>query len=365
MNLALRQFQACLRSWTIQGVDLSSLPKSLISRIENWHALFLTDINGSRLGYPKQKVRRTPDLEDELLAIAHECLGDFQKIPHAPAICLTHDVDYIAPTQQLKLKAKLGRRKQGGLPENYLDSILKLLKRDEEAAEVKGASTVFLAHRISSGWKNPLAAIASWIVDPSYAYGGPDFEAFSTLLREFDCELGIHGSFFSLRNGMFEAEKNQIESLLKKSIKSSRQHWLRLPDGLKSLKKMRDAGIKTDSTLGWNGDVGFRGGMSRPYPLVFETGPALFEVPMLLMDGPLFDDLKLEPKEVFELGKEMLETVFARGGCVALNWHDRSAIKDLNWFEGYDLILNWAKSRGFRFLSLSAASEAWLGGGTA
>ena len=57
----------------------------------------------------------------------------------------------------------------------------------------------------------------------------------------------------------------------------------------------------------------------------------------------------------------MLERVHERGGCVSINWHDRSAVPGQGWVEAYRLILDWARERGFRFLTLTQAAKEWSG----
>ncbi|MEZ4273006.1 MAG: hypothetical protein R3C68_16710 [Myxococcota bacterium] len=82
---------------------------------------------------------------------------------------------------------------------------------------------------------------------------------------------------------------------------------------------------------------------------------------MALMDGVLFDDLKLSPDEAFEKCVGILEQVFARSGCVALNWHGRSAHGSYRWHGCYEKVLRWAREKGFAFTTIGAAPKQYGG----
>ena len=118
---------------------------------------------------------------------------------------------------------------------------------------------------------------------------------------------------------------------------------------------IKEAGIQIDSTLGWNGQCGYRCGMARPFPLMTSEDASLWEVPLLLMDGPIFDDQKLKPDEAFEYCRKLLKPVISTGGCVAITWHERSAHADYQWVATYEKLLEACKLEGFEFLSLSEA----------
>ncbi len=101
--------------------------------------------------------------------------------------------------------------------------------------------------------------------------------------------------------------------------------------------------------------MGFRGGMARPFQLALPSGDELWEVPMLLMDGPLFADMALDTEGVVEHSIRLLKEVKRRNGCVAINWHERACSPDYGWGKAYQRILQWAKDEGFRFQSLANA----------
>jgi hypothetical protein len=181
-------------------------------------------------------------------------------------------------------------------------------------------------------------------------------------LREKNCEIGLHGSYFSLEENLLERERQNLEQTFNRPVLMGRQHWLNLP-GEASVERIFNAGITVDSTLGWNGSSGFRGGMARPFPILLSGGKHLWEVPLVLMDGPLFNDLGLDTDGVFAYAKKILQQVWVRRGMVAINWHERAAHPDYGWFEAYRRILEWAKGAGFQFAPISQATKPWTNRG--
>jgi hypothetical protein len=172
--------------------------------------------------------------------------------------------------------------------------------------------------------------------------------------------VGLHGGFYSLQSGLIEKEVKKLSIRTQSPIFSGRQHWLNLPDREQAFTSIRSSGLANDSTLGWNGVVGFRGGFSRPFYLQAGEKAYVREVPMLLMDGALFDDLRLNRQEAVSVAKKHLSEVKSRGGCAALNWHDRSASPHYGWAPAYEEIINWAFNEGFAFATVNQAANEFL-----
>jgi hypothetical protein len=340
--------------WTSRASELGE-------GLQEWYAEFRLDIESARFGYPRGIPRRaTPDLEDRAIGMAEKAgwLRGLTDPSRAPALCLTHDIDYLQPTSAMRFKRAFagGRtvRKEGGT--EYLSSLRRLLEIDRAAAGRRGGSTVFVAMPApaSSLWRRT----AQRLLDPAYRPGDGLFERLLDVVREAECGVGLHGSFFSLPDGLIPHEKRALEAALGVAVEGGRQHWLNLY-GYDGLEALHEAGLRWDSTLGWNGGVGFRGGIPRPFPVALSNGRELMELPLALMDGPLFDDLGLESEGVVEAAGRLLDEVAARGGCVALDWHERSADPQYGWDTAYAEILRHARARGFRFLSVSEAMREY------
>ena len=325
-----------------------SFNEEMIQLYKNW----CDDLVESRYGYPKKAVKTTPYIEEFFLKLGGDCA--FQKRP--PAVFLTHDVDYLYPTFVMWLKNALGRKRFSFacFGENYLASLEEYLKIDKDY--IGGLSShLFVAAPI-----RPMCwyqFYAHYLIDPSYKISSKYGRKLHELIQEYKASVGIHGSFFSLsHSGSFEKEKDILENWAENLILFNRQHWLNISN-LDELKRLYRAGIRFDSSLGWNGVLGVRGGFLRPYPIYLGEDEVLWEIPMLLMDGVLFDELRLSEKDVIDKAIDSLIKVRDVGGCVALNWHERTRVSSYGWGQAYDKILEWCKKQGFLFYSSSNMIE--------
>ena len=108
-----------------------------------------------------------------------------------------------------------------------------------------------------------------------------------------------------------------------------RMHWLyfdqQSPDVLDS------AGADYDSTAGYNEAIGYRTGTAQAYkPL---EARRLLELPLIIMDTALFFPKRqdLSAKAARGQVQAILEHAAASGGCITVNWHDRSISPERNW----------------------------------
>jgi len=168
-------------------------------------------------------------------------------------------------------------------------------------------------------------------------------------LIEKGWEVGLHGSFDSFNStDMFSGEVKKLAETIGMPVISTRQHWLRLSFG-NTWKVQQDSGIRIDSTLGFNDVHGFRAGVASPfYPYDFYSKKRhnILEIPMVLMDGTLFDHEQLGDEDAMDACISVLGEVKKFGGCVAINWHQRTASEDYGWYHVYEGILRWIKMNG-------------------
>lgn len=179
-------------------------------------------------------------------------------------------------------------------------------------------------------------------------------------LTENGWEVGLHGSFDSYDSpDLLLEEKNRLEAISGLPVLSTRQHWLRL--SLKNTWRIQAAaGVKADTTLGYNDCVGFRAGTASPFhPYDFdgEKKYQLVEVPMVLMDGTLFDHCRMDDDEALERSLEILGEVKKFNGCVAINWHQRTPSSDYKWYWVYQEILAWITENGGEGIPVSGCVE--------
>ncbi|MFC2056721.1 polysaccharide deacetylase family protein [Chloroflexota bacterium] len=302
-------------------------------------------------------------LEDMLLMLADESIkGQLFAKRSAFKICLTHDVDFVRKTALLRTKRSAFHMVRGlqnirkaqfsdalgevsrsfnflVMPQDYWQ--FEYIQGLEEKHNFK--STFYFYTRVKS--KQIPERLRRLLFDPGY-----DIEKNKKLrtkikeLTEQGWEVGLHGSFDSYnRPELFKEEKKRLEAVSGVAVISTRQHWLHL--------SMRDtwriqaeAGILADTTQGFNDCFGFRAGIASPfypYDFINQKSQPVLEIPMLLMDGTLFDYCMMDKDEALENSIKVLEEVKKFDGCVAINWHENTPAADYGWYGVYEKILDW------------------------
>lgn len=275
-------------------------------------------------------------------------------------VLLSHDVDYLHKTVQLRIrrfafyfiKALKNFKNfdfQNGF-QNIRAGLIFLLTFDdywqfeyiqklEDAYEFR--SVFFIYAKTKIGWRNWLKRL---IFDPTY-----DVKTNRKLqlkIRELidrGWKVGLHSSFNSFNSKeILLDEKKSLELITNTPILSIRQHWLRLSIE-DTWHEQYEAGIKYDTTLGFNDVIGFRTGVANPYhPYDFngKKEHKIVEIPMVVMDGTLFDYKgEASIREVIDILKEVKKF----NGCISINWHQRTAARDYGWYKFYKGLLEWIK----------------------
>ena len=357
-KIEIRQFESLLKALYKIDEDLEVFLSGHVKEVKTILALFYRDLFEAKYGYPNYKTPDVPYIEDMLEAFMLKYFkGTLSLRGSSPQICLSHDVDYIYPTFVQNLKRVIGRRElKLNLDKSaYLDSLEFYLAHDASITRGSQESTLFVATPFHS--KKPMARLKQWIIDPSYNETDSEFTRFLQLIEKYQPAIGIHGSILSHEEEhgfLIEAKENS--RIFKNDLILSRQHWLHIPNR-EAFSNMHTAGIKIDSTLGWNGVNGFRGGMARPYKLFVSEYQYIWEVPLVVMDGVLFDELKLNDQQALEASIKILSEVYKRNGAVSINWHERTAAHDYKWEKSYIQLTEWAKAFGFSFTGFSHLIE--------
>lgn len=336
-------FEVDRRWWS--SSDCRNYLNKYSSFIGNFYKKFKIRNFSAEWSYTKNQQNCEHDLEQELLDHINQSGLKFELFRREPSLCLSHDIDYLRPTWQMKVKRLVHDKKWFHYPENFLKSLDHLLSIDLQYARAPRSVTAFVANvKKQHGHMKRLKQI---LMDPSYKITDSLFEELVILLKSKNIEFGIHGSIYSLDEEVFKDEYQALQEKVGEPISLVRQHWLRWPEGKQY--QILKTPVKIDSTLGWNNAVGFRGGFSRPYPIFFSNQEYLWEVPLTVMDGALYGSLGLNDKEAIKVVIKHLELVKQTGGCVSMDWHERSADKSYGWEHSYEKILCWADENGFKF----------------
>jgi hypothetical protein len=188
-------------------------------------------------------------------------------------------------------------------------------------------------------------------------YGIADISSRVHRLQAAGCEIGVHGIDAWNSSSSGRAELSEVERVSGRSELGTRMHWLYFDEDSPAI--LEDAGFDYDSTFGYNGTVGYRAGTSQAYkPLPVRR---LLELPLHVMDTALFypRHLDLSPAEAKQRVREIVDDVARLGGCVTVNWHDRSIMPERLWGEFYGDLVDELKSRGAWFATASQA-VAWF-----
>ena len=275
---------------------------------------------------------------------------DLQK----PIIDLSHDVDYINKTIQLRLKQtafnSFNTIKSITKPKQFFKNLVKTFKFAFsnpsywcfdywEKIEQKYNKTSTFYIYVKNGSKN----FKSWLIDPSY-----DIKTNTKLqnkLKELyskGFQIGLHGSFNSAKDfKKLKVEKEILEQTLGIKITKTRQHWLNYFESItpRSHSKL----FEYDSTLGWNDRIGFRSGCAslyNPYDFENEKAYSYQVIPQIIMDSNVYDysnneKVFIKVKDIISKTKEVSKTLH-----ISISWHQRVCSNDYNWHLFYEEILS-------------------------
>ncbi|WP_323594876.1 DUF7033 domain-containing protein [Aliarcobacter butzleri] len=275
-------------------------------------------------------------------------------VSQEPIIDLSHDVDYINKTVQLRIKQTIfncfNTIKSINKPKKLIGNFTKTIKflfsnpsywcfdywQNLEKSYNK-TSTFYIY--VKDGKKS----FKSWLIDPSY-----DIKTNKKLqnrLKELYKEgfkIGLHGSYESAKSyEKLKNEKEILEDILGIKITKTRQHWLNYFE--KNTPKFHENLFEYDSTLGWNNKIGFRSACASLYnPYNFEVEKAYNHkiIPQVIMDSNVYDyaddeSIFLKAKNMIQNAKDVSKTM-----NISISWHQRVCSSDYNWHKFYEEILD-------------------------
>jgi len=168
----------------------------------------------------------------------------------------------------------------------------------------------------------------------------PDGQAMQTLIESLSQhnKTGLHPSYRS--NGhphLLQAEIQRYARLTGQHPLRSRQHFLKLSFPA-TYRQLIAAGIREDYTMGYADAIGFRAGLSVPFPwydLEVESEQPLTLYPFVLMDVTLKQYLQLTPDQAIETLQSLIDKVRRTGGLFMPLWHN-SSFADSHGWTGWD-----------------------------
>jgi hypothetical protein len=147
--------------------------------------------------------------------------------------------------------------------------------------------------------------------------------------------IGLHPSYNSYNDpAILLSEKTKLESITSLEIKDVRQHYLRL-EMPKTLVNQDKCGFKSDSSLGFVEDVGFRCGICNEFPIfdfLSSRQLELSEKPLIAMEGSLIKYKKSSPENALYELTHIIDVVKKFKGEFIFLWHNTSFNKE-SWFK--------------------------------
>jgi hypothetical protein len=296
------------------------------------------------------------------------------------AVVLTHDMDVVRKSAKDRVKHILHginrtvqlaqTRKFTETPEELFRTFSKAMRRAEynnidyligleEKNGVRSSLNVYVKN------KRNKSGLLSWLYNPDYNIFGDItlVEKLKTLFDK-DFEVGIHGSYASgYSSSLLGEEVKALEGIVRRKILGGRQHFLDYSVSC-TPKIFAEATIEYDTSLGFRDLNGFRAGACLPYYLYdFTTNNTtnVLEIPLVIMDGVLFDHQDGTKESAWRSVVGILEKIKGAQGCSSVVWHQRVFNnRDYPfWEEIYLMLISWVKDNNGVLLKPGELNKFW------
>jgi hypothetical protein len=296
------------------------------------------------------------------------------------AVALTHDIDIVRKSMKDRMKhawhgmnrvMQLARPvKFSRIPQELFmtfsrvssnrdyDNISYLIAL-EEKNNVSSSFNVYVRN------KRNKSGLLQWLYNPDYDIL-KDMALAEKIkgLLDRGFEVGIHGSYSPQRNNsLLSQEVKGLEAVIKRKVLGGRQHFLDYSVS-STPEAFRDAAIEYDTSIGFRDINGFRAGACLPYYLYsFATDnmTGVLEIPLLIMDGVLFDHGDGIKESAWQSAKGILEKIKNAEGCCSVAWHQRVFNNQdyLSWQEVYLMLIAWVKDNNGILLKPDELNSFW------
>lgn len=270
------------------------------------------------------------------------------------AVCLTHDIDSIYSNVSLSRTVK--SLIHGQIKGAFKTTLNKRYKKWNPLWNFKK----IMALEDKYNAKSSFFFLALDKEDLDFNYHIEDLENEIGNIADTGWEVGLHGGHESYKNlNEIKEKKQNLEKVLGQKVIGYRNHFLRfkVPDTWELLSK---AGFRYDTTLGYADCVGFRNGMCHPFkPLNLNTNREIdiLEIPLTIMDCTLFDYMKLDLKDAWEITKTLIDTVEKYKGTITILWHNTYMSNEKLQF--YEKILQYCSEKNAWMTSGEEICNCW------
>ncbi len=301
------------------------------------------------------------------------------------AVCLTHDVDVLAPRPtpaQILRDARAAFAPDGSTPlplralrppvrvaralrrgPALAPSLRETLERSVELEQARGFSASYFFTVPPAGTWTRWDCVYAPEDRCSFRGRVQPVAEVMRMLRDEGFDVGLHGSYRSaVEPGVLSTERSRLERALDGEVLTSRQHFLhwdvRWTPGLQEA-----AGLRADSSLGYNRNVGFRAGTSLPfrqYDLAARRALDVVQVPLVVQDAALLGPIGLRAgmDATRAAVEELLEEVAGVGGVLTVVFHPDKLLRP-DWRSLYEWTLDRAAESGAWVTSVAGLDEWW------
>lgn len=255
---------------------------------------------------------------------------------------ITHDIDFIARYDSFIKYAKgavndVLRRKSLTLPFKTTSDYIKLRKGLKN--DPYDTFDFLMIQSENRGLKSHFYFIPGVLGEPDVKYNITDLKV-ENLIRNIikrGHKIGIHGTYQSYNKpNTFREEKKRLEKIYPQIIEG-RQHYLRFENPT-TWQMWEDSNMQTDSTMGFDNDIGFRCGTCFEFAvfnILTRKKLKLREQPLIAMETPL----KAKYKTIEGVYQKIMEinTITKKyKGMFVMLWHN-SNFNVVEW-KGADVI---------------------------
>lgn len=280
-----------------------------------------------------------------------------------PKIFLTHDVDAIRKTLQIRIKqctfllfnafkffwnrdfSQFRKRFKQGisflLSSSRWDYISKIVELERNFG-VESSFNIYV--------KSQDRGIQGWFLDPSYSLEDECLKWSLTDIISKGLRIGLHSSVGSWMNSAkLSDEKNQLEEVIQQPVLSIRQHWLKFSWEY-TWDCQAEAGFIRDETLMFNDRSGFRNSaclLWTPWSTQKNSESRLRAIPTVLMDSHLFDYSVLPEENHHQVMDKAINEIVFVGGAACFLWHPHTLSRDYGWENSFLTLLKRLSKVGF------------------
>jgi hypothetical protein len=278
------------------------------------------------------------------------------------AALVTHDADGPRLQQPGELAKALGKavvRGSGSEGRAFLAGVRTRLRREpdpyfgfegwagaERALGLRSAFYLYVRSTVPRHARDPL-----YVIDRH-----PRWDVLRALADD-GWELGVHAGIRAAETADgLRQERQRLVDIVGRPVAGLRHHYWRLDwwSPATTFERHSSAGYEYDASMAWRDRPGFRAGTCLPYfpPAGSDDRPLpLVEIPTCLMDGHLFEYLRLDLDAAADSADQLRHRVARAGGVFNIDWHERTFCDSFS-YQGWATV-------ALRLLR-SLSTDAWL-----